>query len=393
MKCEEFREIVFELASGELDSNMAEAAEKHMADCPQCREDYENTFALTASLRALAEEEAPKELLPNVMNRISAENRRRRMNSIIRFGTAAAAAVVLVVGAVNVLPALEKKQPQNNDASIEEDSTEQNYTEDVNSDDENLNAKYILEDNETTADDNSVVMDAGQPDVTDGIANASESKSAAQPTEDLNKKDISKAQPKEIDQPKSMPQPQNDDATMAAAKEDGGADEVMARMTQPDIPEKMSLEEESALGIYMHDEDAYEPMDTGKAGGASGGSGGSAAGGSGGGSSRPLQNGEETLIITAGIDNGTVIETEERSFISRKCEFIVSADYAETAGTVDPRGKSMARVSAELSALGVEYEVYITEDDHTAEYAAADAASRAEIEAMCAVDNCIINIR
>ena len=99
------------------------------------------------------------------------------------------------------------------------------------------------------------------------------------------------------------------------------------------------------------------------------------------------------MIITAGIGNGTVVETEERTFIRRKCEFMVPAEYAAAAGSVSPQGKSMARVSAELSALGVEYEVYITEDDYTAEYRIADPARRAEIEAMCAVDNCTINIR
>lgn len=311
MKCEEFRNTVYEFAAGELSDEAAKAAAAHAESCPECRKEYETCLELVKSLAGLDEEPAPESLLPNVMRKISAEKNRRKFN-IIRFGTAAAAAVVLVVGAVNVLPQLKKEvKPTEIEEVVDNEVT----------DDE-----AVIYDEEEATDEALGIMprmidepaeDTDVPAVVTGSGNAEQKR-----TEQNDRKSAPK-----------------DDA--------GNADEGIMPMTLPHGDNGSSGASELVVPI-----------------------------------------------ITYGIydEDDAVVEVEERSFISRSCEFTVAAEYAETALAVSTAGKSMAQVSAELNALGVDYEVYVVEDDYTKEYRSADPQRRAEIERLCAADRCTIKV-
>ena len=346
MKCEEARTLIYEYAAGELAGEVEKAVAKHIEGCPECREECEACIELLKSMDGLDEEPAPESLLPNVMGKISAEKRRRRFNSIIRFGTAAAAAVVLVVGAVNVLPGLEKEQP-----AVD---TERPQTTDIEQEDI------------TYADDETVMermFDGGATEDEIGYI---------------------------LDLEKDEPTNKKSESNVKNAASDNASESIPERAAEKAFESTSESSDDSAdagimtLSLFPEedsdDSDIYGRSDKQGRSGAGGGASGR----------QPVAPG-----ITAGVaaDTDEVTETYERSFICRRCEFTVTEEYSEAALSVSSANKTMSQVSAELDELGVEYEIYVIEDDYTQEYSAASAQRKAEIESMCASDQCTIVIK
>ena len=356
MSCEEFRDIAFDLASGNLGGEAAEAAKRHIEDCPQCRREYEEVLALTAALEDLREEPAPESLLPNVMNAISAEKRRRRLNSIVRFGTAAAAAVVLVVGAVNVLPRLEKEQPPMNNEQAQDVNNAAGDTD---------AAENMYDDNAMKRSlDFTAETDESDTDLSEQVSDVKENTPAfANKMEDNN-----------VINGRSI---ESGDSSMSTEKEYGykafeDADEEIENDADGGIMTMSIPEDEKSFA------DSYSRIGGGKTGSAGGGS----------------ANQGTTPIITSDAEDesAAVAEFDEIGLVRRICEFRVAAEYEEAVSAVDATGKSMAQVSSELMALGVEYEVYVTEESYALEYQTADPERRAEIEQLCSEDLCSITI-
>ena len=342
MKCEEARKMIYDYAADELTEEDKRTVAAHIESCPECHAEYEACAELLKAMNSLDEEPAPESLLPNVMGRISAEKRRVRFNSVVRFASAAAAAVVLVVGAVNVLPMLEKEQPpvdtetQSLDAGqaigTEQPRTvETEQNNDAAADDEIIMKRAIdgieTEDESVTVEDDAAAAKAEEPH--EQNTKAKNKSSEARTSESISESSV----------------------------EDAGED-IMPFSLFPD-------ESDNDFG--------HSGADSGA--GASG---------------RQLV----TPIFTAGVaaDDDAVVETEERSFICRRCEFTVAEEYAEAALSVSTANKSMSQISAELDALGVRYEIYVIEDEYTQEYKIASPQRKAEIEALCASDQCTIKV-
>lgn len=127
MNCENFREVVYEFAAGELPEGMNAVLTEHMEKCGACRKEYEQCLELVQSLKSLGEVEAPSDLLDNVMSEIAkAETKKKllpKFNNIVKFGSAVAAAIVIFSGMVAISPVL-KQNMMPNDEAIENDTTE-----------------------------------------------------------------------------------------------------------------------------------------------------------------------------------------------------------------------------------------------------------------------------
>ncbi len=429
MKCEEFRNIVFELAAGELDEKTAEAAKAHMENCSGCRKEYETVQELTASLREMGDQKAPADLLPNVMGRIRAEKAGNRFN-FIRYGAAAAAAVLLVVGAVKVLPGI-VKDPGN----IEESGSAVHETRDA--------GETAVEDVPavTSGEGGEAVYDGGAATV-DADAAESEKNENENPTPlaaDSADGSVPKAVQKTVEAPPvqgvadsaaSESSGKNSGSSAYAGvgqgtaplmtaipkkEESAGTETVQNADGKARNTEEASFDAIMTLGLDGDDaavlengggadedgEPENEPaqilsaddLDSGAGTeGHSGGGGGSGGAGAVGGKARTaVPDSGEFQIMTAGLANGEpVVEAAARRYIHRRVRFTVGAEFAGAVSGISAAGKSMSQVSDELKAAGVDYEVYVIEDDYTDEYKNANKERRAQIEAMCAGDQCSI---
>lgn len=445
MNCEKFRDIVFELASGELDAAAAEAARAHMADCSRCREEYRTVEEAVLALREAGEVRAPEELLPNVMRAVRNEKARRHFG-IIKYAATAAAALVIVAGTVKVLPGI-IKDPDGTYTNGASSSGEQVETG------ENQALDTVSEVDVPEAD-GTPVPDTAEPDEAPSEATAESETVTNEPVPAAAKKEPNQTaartestepEEKAVEkngaetvtaqkpmqsgetqvQPEQSKQPvQNRDSvrsgrsgetvgTDAAGNEsDGGVSPVPTSLPLPnagggaeykaaDESSGMAFNTMSGAGKAVGGGSAEDGAVDGTPDGVKISGGNEADGhGSGGGSSSDggvyvaaEDEASGFQIMTAGLDVGeTVVEEEERTFIRKVCRFIVPAEFAAAAANVETDGRSMIQVADDLDSLGVRYDIYVTEDDYTDEYRSSGANRRAEIESMCSVEVCSIEI-
>ena len=97
--CEKVLDLLTQYIDGELDESVAMLVRAHLEECEACREIYTELLQVQ-KLFAIESDEAPDELLENVMAKIKAEKaltlRRRKFTKIFTT-TAAAAAIALTV--------------------------------------------------------------------------------------------------------------------------------------------------------------------------------------------------------------------------------------------------------------------------------------------------------
>lgn len=409
MSCDEFRSVVFEFARGELSVEAAEKAAEHIEKCSRCREEYEAVRELVETLESLGGEPAPQSLLPGVMKKISAEKAGRKKFNIVRFGTAAAAAAVLVVCSVSVLPKLADRHnaPDNragqtagaedpskdaapletepeNEETIEE-TIEETVEETVN---ENTDAGAVPD---AAGDVPSAASYSGETEAADSVESAPSARSGGQSAYG------NEAVKSVYENAKKEKTPENGTSdgggssgtewfTVLDAEDDvaptaGGADKESAETAlsaDGDGTDTVSVEPR----MISIDDDRVEesgPVTSGRGGG------GLTAGGGRGG------NGVNGYGFDSGGNGGDNGVFEEEKYICRRVIFTVPAQYA-SAAAVDTAGKSFGEVAAELDALGVGYRVNVEEEDMTAEHASASPGRRAEIEELCAAERCVILI-
>lgn len=418
MNCEEFRDIVFELASGELDEAVSKAAEAHMADCSRCRKEYEAVADLVRALREAGEVRAPEDLLPNVMKAVRNERAVRRF-SLIKYAATAAAAVVLVAGAVKVLPGI-VKDPDNPPVSEVVQGTEsvgdrepevENRSRSISPD-----GGAILDTVETTADDTSAEP-ADSSNVISDDSVAGESKAVQLTSDKVNEKAgntgtskmSQQVSPRNTTDPSEQPRHLYDEGDSQTDKDSevinspGGGERgngtAVISAPKIDISDDQPMpvaNGEDDFPILEEDGTAQDVPDEDAESSASVYARGSSGGGSGGSSSYGVTDTDETVgirITTADLDSDeTVAQEDERTFIHKTCRFTVSAEFSDAVKDVETKGRTMVEVADALDALGVEYDICVVEDDYTEEYRTADPERRAEIEAMCAAEVCEIEI-
>ena len=104
MKCDEVKDLLYELSEGALAAEAAGEVRAHIAQCAGCRREFEAIVALDGALAAVRPVAAPRAAVKNVLaevNRIAAA--RRRVHASERMiGLAAAAAVLLVLSGLNI---------------------------------------------------------------------------------------------------------------------------------------------------------------------------------------------------------------------------------------------------------------------------------------------------
>lgn len=387
MNCDKFRETVFALAAGSLSEEEEKEARKHMEICGDCRDEYLTVKALSE----LREETAPKDLLPNVMKEISKE-KRRKSGRVVQLFTAAAAAVVLAAAVTAIMPQFKKEPlPPSKEAS---DSAAKETAEET------------TEENSSTA-----VFDAYDSEAA-GIDGAEPIEETGVTTSDKAKVEESKNE-EPINEKAPAPKSAEEKAAESAVQPSEGTADSVATAAPPllkssfDAVAPMSDSEGAAQEEAIQEEAAQEeateaaPEAALSRSGRSSGSSGAGGGGKGGGSSRGLFYGTEGEY-----DGGSVaLKADDKdsesarddivtvqgdvSMVRRSSEFYVSSQYSAAAG-VKTAGKTMAQISAELDALGIPYEVYVTEDDFTEEYKSASAQRRREIEKLCLEESCVI---
>ncbi len=429
MKCAEFREAVFELVSGELDESRTAAAKEHMSNCAQCRREYEAAVEMMDALKEFGETQAPPQLLPNVMNAVKNEKARQRF-SYIKYAASAAAALVLVVGAVKVLPGIVKSP-----AEISPDSAQTNSLTEENTDTSGDTSGETPMTASLENDESAIVGEVqpidGEETVQSGETESNPAKAAKEVSEskDMLPKNDKLPTTKNTDSARTSSSaetakdtaPSNNskneafdtvtngntavqdreskdassaDITPEAIKPVINSSEPKSQAEVPNDSNKTvsdvfgglseSLDQDSSMPTALDDEDGGSPygIRKGSSGGGSGGSSSEAGNGSGG-----------FQIITAGLGDEPVVETAERDFIHRTCRFTVESQFAEAVKNIETKGKTMAQVSAELDSLGVLYEIYVIEDEYTAEYRAANPERRSEIEALCSAEDCEIVVK
>ena len=405
MSCDEFRSVVFEFALGELSVEAAEKAAEHIEKCSRCREEYEAVRELVETLESLGGEPAPQSLLPGVMKKISAEKAGRKKFNIVRFGTAAAAAAVLVVCSVSVLPKLADRhnapdsragqtagaedpsknavpletEPKTEPENVEttEGATVETMEETAN---ENTDAGAVPD---AAVDVPSAASYSGETEAADSVESAPSARSGGQTTygNEAVKSGYENAK-KEKTPENGTPDGDGGSGTewftVLDAEDDvaptaGGADKESAETAlsaDGDGTDTVSVEPRM---ISIDDDRTEEsvPVTSGRGGG------GLTAGGGSGGSGYGFDSGGNNGVFGA------------EKYICRRVIFTVPAQYA-SAAAVDTAGKSFGEVAAELDALGVGYRVDVEEEDMTAEHASATPGRRAEIEELCAAESCVI---
>ncbi len=355
MKCEDFRELVFDLAEGLLEESRVEEARSHIESCPQCRKEYEECLRVTQALAGLKEETAPESLLPNVMKKIAKEKTVKQLK-IVRFGTAAAAAVFLVAGSVAVIPRV--MDIRRSEAEITYDGGVEQKTETNDKEMEEASDEAALPQDEYM---NSAKEEAGNENQASGGAdisgNAVTETAALPQTESMGGEKKAKAEAPAVTNKSTEPaKPEarySDDASQGAPETEAvlGSRSLDAQMDNVDTAEDADLHSGGTGGIAMY-----------------------------------------SVAADAGGESEEVIVDEPVKYICRKIEFAVAEEDAQAVSEINTEGKSMARVSAELEALGVRYSVYIIEDDYTEEYISADDERKAEIEGLCSSEICTIVI-
>ncbi len=411
MDCEKFKSIAFELASRELPADEEAEALKHVPECADCRKEYEENLRIIEALRSAGEAEAPADLLPNVMKRINAD-RRGNFNRIIRYCSAAAAAVILAAGAVALRPAIRARFTDDKNAEVAESvdysarktpstaagsdapeseptASEAVPTEEAAPEEGAVTAKEQRGASaepeasaveppqaEASADKGEQTVQPPQSARSAKTAEAADSsaREAAPQNEAANAKDRSADEPEKISAADELTPvavaPRNteneggseSDETEESYDSDDEVSAVSYGLNQPMGDDAIvSPEMAYSFGKNGADTDADPIVGRGSSGGSSSGS-GSRGSGSGGGSVQ---------------------------YIAKTVNFFVDKSCAE-ALAIDTDGKSRSAVENELNALGVEYRVEEIPVDYTAEYRKADAARRAEIEGLCAVERCRI---
>lgn len=102
MICEEALESISAKLDGALSESESHMLDKHLMICPACRKVYEELTLLENSMGVL-DVEAPNTLVPSVMQTIRKERKQQRKPHATAWLIAAAAAIVLLLGATGVI--------------------------------------------------------------------------------------------------------------------------------------------------------------------------------------------------------------------------------------------------------------------------------------------------
>lgn len=424
MKCEEFRELELDLAMGRLDEDTAAAAKAHMESCPECRDEYMDCCSIAEVMSQLREEKAPEDMADNIMRRVRSDRMSRRVR-VLRIGTAVAAAALLVAGIVTAVPRMGSKK----DEYISDDQIYRNTASETETagDDELGNdhatftysdkAESDVADEETAPTENSETYfdtgaSAGEADAP-AIA-STEGKSAPRKTamvdsvassessEEFNSTSGNADNAVQSEGADKNGDTRNEDSGAALSGSASGVDIYSAGdsvtsksrsgysndrttgVTEDSSDEKtenQSSDENTGAKVYTVRDDAVGFNHIGSKG-------------SGGGTSPPISDEEDesadtsTATDKAGREEAAV--GDEPCFIHIIAEFYISGENAGAAAEVSPEGKSIDQLRDELDALGVSYGIYLTNEDLTSEYKSATPQRRAEIEALCAGESCVI---
>lgn len=395
MDCEWFRKIVYELAAGELPEEQAAAAAAHMESCPDCKREYESCLIIAKNLKLLGEAEAPAELSDNVMREISSVKKPSRINAV-KFGSAAAAALLILAGTAAVNPLMKLRNENKNQANITESNEDVNK-EDINNEKELEDGAFIAPEAETEKDfdaQTDSVKPAPREDAAPESAQASENTAPstsgfaeAEKAPETKTEKSSKAA-RSSEPAETAPEKAADTAASENAKAQGGAEYGIEKTDSPEETIAMdNADEESFSGGAERDEavSAEEPSQETKATSYVARGGGRAL--------REEKESADEDSADSGLSEAFTSGGAAETYIKVIAEFTVPAEYAEAAANAETEGCSAAQVEERLNLLGVPYTLSVTEIDYTAEYSAADEERRAEIREMCASDICAITVK
>ena len=116
MNCEKIRELLFDYVDGELDESAAEEICEHLEGCDECKKEYEEMLGMSEAIKE-SSVSAPTELHARIMLGVTAEKKRvrraRLMRNITAIGGCAAALVIVVTAAFNMMDSGKDKAPEN----------------------------------------------------------------------------------------------------------------------------------------------------------------------------------------------------------------------------------------------------------------------------------------
>lgn len=375
MNCEQFRNMVYDLAEGELAPEVRNEAELHMKSCPDCRKEYEECVKLTDTLRSMGEVKAPEDLLPNVMREISV-SKKRIAPKIIRFGTAAAAAVLLIAGVVTVAPTLYRDADV---TDIEPEPLETEITADATTEVQTDGSS--LEDSAEAEKSTISASSASEGGIAEAVSGAAADSVPVVDDAAENAKE-KKAPPI---QAKKSAAPETEEK-QAAQETSGGAfaDESIQTETTEAVSDEVAFADSAA--VLPETEITAEQIPenvTARSGATAYGGGGVKSSGGGG-----LGETADTGIAAYSADETT--DDPEVRYVSRTIEFRIKSAYAESAALVETEGRTTAQVEEQLKSLEIPYTIAIIDEDYTDEYKIASAERQAEIEQLCIGDRCEI---
>lgn len=369
MNCKDFKERSYEFAAGELSMEECRIMKEHMEKCEECKREYELCAKLVRDLKSLSEVEAPKGLVSNVMDEISNLEKKpkllSRVNTVTKFGTAAAAAVIILAGTVALSPIIKQDIQISNMEELGHD------LENAQADEEIMpEVAAAGESKEEAAQDYDEFAQSGitakQIDRTDTesknvktedqsfAVNSSEEKSVMKNEKAEPKIEDSQNQEQDFEKKASgsaaSTQDNNIGRSAFSSNDEAAANEETEQAMQTNAEAQSDSLEEAAedfSGIASFS--LYNNTITGKVGGGS-----------------------------------------RQRYVQMITEFVVSAEYKEAVLAINTENKTSGQIENELGSLEIPFEVNIRDKDYTEEYAFADENRKAEIEALCEKEICTI---
>lgn len=333
MDCFEFEKNVYDFASGEADEALSAEMKKHMESCEHCKEEYRRCLIIVRSLKAMGEVEAPPTLLENVMAGIeTAQNKKplsSKINTAVKFASAAAAAIVVFAGTMAVAPRFtQNAQLVKSDLEKTENTAQQDeaYFEEEASAASEIPA---------ARDETAFFAESEDAPATASVGRGARSSAASQKRAAKNETSSGSAA--------------NED--LSAASVEAGVAQASAQAMGGAAAFSLAADEEESASVESEGAEAGEQNRTARA-----------------------------LSIGSG---------EER-YVKVTVEFKIQSDYAEEISEAD--NQTAEQLETRLNELNIPYEKNVIEIEYTSEYETADEARKNEIRELCLEEECVLKV-
>lgn len=348
MDCFEFEKNVYDFASGEADEALRAEMKKHMESCEHCKEEYRRCLIIVRSLKAMGEVEAPPTLLENVMAGIeTAQNKKplsSKINTAVKFASAAAAAIVVFAGTMAVAPRFtQNAQLVKSDLEKTENTAQQDeaYLEE-----EVALANEIPAPQEETAAFTAENAAADTPTATsDTVGRVAKARSSVAMTSQK------KATESEMNSNATAPDEGEVDLPATSQAASSGVAQASAQAMDGVAAFSLAADEEESASVESEGAEAGEQNRTARA-----------------------------LSIGSG---------EER-YVKVTVEFKIQSDYAEEISAAD--NQTAEQMETRLNELNIPYEKNVIEIEYTSEYKTADEARKNEIRELCMEEECVLKV-